>query len=46
MRKYCLRHWRGDGQIIPDVVRDKYYDYPRNKRAICSADVKTCTKLN
>ena len=34
MKKFVLRHWRGNGQIIPDIMRDKYYDYPkhRNKR--------------
>lgn len=36
MRKYCLRRWRGNGQIIPDIVKDRYHDYPKrsmNRRA-------------
>ena len=40
MKKYCLRHWRGNGQIIADIVKDKYYDYPkhRNKRPYSLAE--------
>ena len=30
MKKYCLRHWRGNGQVIPDIVKNRYYDYPKN----------------
>lgn len=30
MKKFCLRHWRGNGQVIPDIVKDRYYDYPKN----------------
>lgn len=29
MRKYVLKHWRGDGQVIPDVMKDFYDDYPK-----------------
>lgn len=29
MKKFCLRHWRGDGQIIPDIMKDSYRDYPK-----------------
>lgn len=31
MKKFVLRHWRGNGQVIPDVMKDKYYDYPRHR---------------
>lgn len=31
MRKYVLRHWRGNGQVIPDLMKDKYYDYPKHR---------------
>ena len=31
MKKYCLRHWRGDGQVIPDIVKDFYHDYPKHR---------------
>lgn len=39
MIKFCLRRWRGDGSIIPDILKDKYFDYPkksmnRNARVI------------
>lgn len=48
MKKYCLRHWRGNGQIIADVVKDKYNDYPkhRSKRAYSGSEciVKTITE--
>ena len=30
MKKFVLRHWRGDGSIIADIMKDKYYDYPKN----------------
>lgn len=30
-RKFVLRHWRGRGQIIPDIKRKKYYDYPKHR---------------
>jgi len=30
MRKFVLRHWRGCGQVIADVMKDYYYDYPKN----------------
>ena len=30
MKKFCLRHWRGKGQIIPDIMKDSYRDYPKN----------------
>lgn len=32
--QFIMRHWRGNGQIIPDIMKDKYFDYPkhRNKR--------------
>lgn len=35
MTKFVLRHWRGNGQIIPDVMKEEYNDYPkyRNIRA-------------
>lgn len=29
MKKFCLRHWRGNGQVIADVMRDSYRDYPK-----------------
>lgn len=29
MKKFCLRHWRGNGSVIPDVVKDSYRDYPK-----------------
>ena len=29
MKKFVLRHWRGNGQIIPDIMKDRYYDYPK-----------------
>ena len=29
MTKFVLRHWRGNGQIIPDVMKDSYQDYPK-----------------
>lgn len=32
MRKYVLRHWRGNGQVIPDLMKDKYYDYPKHRK--------------
>lgn len=32
MTKYVLRHWRGDGQIIADVMKPKYFDYPKHRR--------------
>lgn len=40
MKKFCLRHWRGNGSIIPDILKDKYYDYPhhRNKRPYTLAE--------
>lgn len=40
MKKYCLRHWRGNGQVIADVVKPQYNDYPkhRNKRAYSSSE--------
>lgn len=28
--KFVLRRWRGDGNIIADVLKDKYRDYPKN----------------
>ena len=31
MKKYCLRHYRGSGIIIPDIVKDKYFDYPKHR---------------
>ena len=36
MRKYVFRHWRGNGQVIADVMKDSYRDYPKksmNKNA-------------
>lgn len=32
--EYVLRHWRGNGQIIPSIKKKFYHDYPkhRNKR--------------
>lgn len=30
MKKFVLRHWRGNGVIIADVMKDRYYDYPKN----------------
>lgn len=40
MKKFVLRHWRGNGQIVPDIMKDKYYDYPkhRNKRPYTLAE--------
>lgn len=29
--QFVLRHWRGCGQVIPDIKRKKYYDYPRHR---------------
>ena len=29
MTKFVLRHWRGNGQIIPDVMRDNYQDFSK-----------------
>lgn len=39
-KKFVLRHWRGNGQIIPSVMQDKYYDYPkhRNRRPYSLAE--------
>jgi hypothetical protein len=31
MKKYVLRHWRGNGQVIPDTMKDHYYDYPKHR---------------
>lgn len=31
MQKFVLRHWRGDGQVIPDIMKDHYYDYPKHR---------------
>lgn len=31
MKKYVLRHLRGNGQIIPDIMRDFYHDYPKHR---------------
>lgn len=31
MRKYVLRHWRGNGQVIPDLMKDFYQDYPKHR---------------
>ena len=28
-KKFVLRHWRGNGQVIPDLMKDSYYDYPK-----------------
>lgn len=30
MKKFVLRHWRGNGQVVADVMKDWYYDYPKN----------------
>ena len=30
MKKFVLRHWRGNGSIIPDIMKDVYYDYPKH----------------
>lgn len=30
-KQFVLRHWRGNGQIIPDVKRKKYFDYPKHR---------------
>lgn len=30
MKKFVLRHWRGNGMIIADIMKDWYYDYPKN----------------
>jgi len=32
MTKFVLRHWRGDGQIIPDVMREAYQDHPKHRK--------------
>jgi hypothetical protein len=31
MRKYVLRHWRGNGQVIPGLMKDSYQDYPKHR---------------
>lgn len=31
MKKYVLRHWRGNGMVIPDAMKDHYYDYPKHR---------------
>lgn len=31
MKKFVLRHWRGNGEVIADVMRDKYFDYPKHR---------------
>ena len=41
--KFVLRRWRGDGNIIPDILKDKYQDYHkksmnRNARSITLAE--------
>ena len=30
MKKFVLRHWRGSGQVMADVMKDYYYDYPKS----------------
>ena len=30
MKKFVLRHWRGNGMIIADIMKDWYYDYPKH----------------
>lgn len=30
MKKFVLRHWRGNGQVIPSIMKDSYMDYPKN----------------
>jgi hypothetical protein len=40
---FIYRHWRGNGQIIVDKRKDKYFDYARNRNIapfteiLCSA---------
>lgn len=29
MKKFCLRHWRGNGAVIASAIKDSYYDYPK-----------------
>lgn len=31
MEKFVLRHWRGNGEVIPDIMKDHYYDYPKHR---------------
>ncbi len=31
MKKFVLRHWRGSGQVIADIMKDYYHDYPRHR---------------
>jgi len=31
MKKFVLRHWRGNGQVIPDIMKEHYYDYPKHR---------------
>lgn len=30
--KYVWRRWRGNGSIIADVMKPKYYDYPKHRK--------------
>ena len=47
MTKFVLRHWRGYGHVIPDVMKDFYQDYPKYRKvspyklADCLCDVLT-----
>lgn len=31
MKKFVLRHWRGNGQVIEDIMKDYYHDYPKSR---------------
>lgn len=31
MKQFVLRHWRGNGQVIPDIMKDFYHDYPKHR---------------
>jgi len=39
--KYVWRRWRGNGSIIADIMKPKYYDYPkhRHKRPFLLSEV-------
>lgn len=36
--EYVFRHWRGCGEIILDIKKAKYFDYPKRRGMGCSTD--------
>ena len=42
--KFILRHWRGNGQIIPDIKKSHYRDYPKHSMNR-NAKTHTCKQV-